>query len=232
MEQATSDFRMALKFYDRLFDLLTEHKKNLFTTLIEYRTNHIAWLADNFYHEQNSSAIIRSADCFGYNTVFVIEDKYRFKVNEEIAMGAQKWVNTVIFQVGNVDYGQAIHAIKQSGYKLIAATPHINGLSVENLDIRKPICIAMGSERHGHHPEILEEADGFVAIPMEGFSESLNVSVTAGVLMYTLKKRLKSEGIDWQLSDADKKRQILIWMLKTIPSAQKMVERWIQEEAN
>lgn len=231
MEKEDLDLKRAMQFYNRLFDLLTEHKKKLFTSLIERRTDHIAWLADNFYHEQNSSAVIRSADCFGYNTVFVIEDKYRFKVNKEIAMGAQKWVNTEIFQAGIDGYDYAITAIKQRGYKLIAATPHVDGVSIEELDISQPTCIALGSERHGHNSKILEAADGYVAVPMEGFSESLNVSVTAGIMMYILKKRLKDEGIKWQLSEEAKKEQMLIWMLKTIPSAEKMVERWIQEQS-
>lgn len=218
-----------LEFFDRLYDLLTDHKKQLFSKLVKERTRYIAWLADNLYHEQNASAIIRSADCFGFSEIYVLEDKYRYKVNEEIAMGAQKWVRPKALHAENGTYENAIKTIKSKGYKLIATSPHADGHTLEDLDISTPICIALGSERHGLHPEIMQHADGFVMIPMVGFTESLNVSVTAGILMYRLRKRLEEEKIKWQLSAEEEKEQLFEWALTTVPNARKMINRWLQE---
>lgn len=220
-----------LKYCDRLFDLLTDHKKELFSQIVKQRTKHITWLTDNVYHEQNSSAIIRSADCFGYSEVFVLENTNSYKVNKEIAMGAQKWVITRSFQSDDKSYLSAIRHIKDLGYRLIAADHSEKACTLEDLDISTPLCIALGSERHGLHPDILESAEGSVGIPMMGFTESLNVSVTAGILMYRLRKRLETEGVEWQLTENQQKELIFIWMLRTIPNALGMIERWIEDDS-
>ncbi|MFN3950778.1 MAG: TrmH family RNA methyltransferase [Thermaurantimonas sp.] len=225
------DEQLDLQYFDRLFDLLTEHKKSLFAQIVKQRTNHIAWLTDNLYHEQNSSAIVRTADCFGYNKVFILEDKYHYKVNKEIAMGAQKWVIHHTIHVEANRYTSAVQKIKDLGYRLIAASHHSKETTLENLDISSPLCIALGSERHGLHQDIMESADGFVHIPMMGFTESLNVSVTAGILMYGLRKRLESEVTMWQLTPMEEKETIFQWMLKTIPNASKMIQRWNEDES-
>lgn len=219
-----------LSYFDRLYNLLTDHKKNLFSQIVRQRTNYIAWLTDNLYHEQNSSAIVRTADCFGYNKIFVLEDKYSYKINKEIAMGAQKWVSSCRLHALNDSYLSAIQKIKDQGYRLIAASHQTDGSTLEDLDISTPLCIALGSERHGLHHEIVECADGFVRVPMMGFTESLNVSVTAGILMYRLRKRLDAEEIHWQLTSLQERELIFSWMLKTIPNATEMLERWIGEE--
>ncbi|GCD77629.1 tRNA (guanosine(18)-2'-O)-methyltransferase [Thermaurantimonas aggregans] len=220
-----------IEFFDRLYDLLTDHKKQLFSKLVKERTRRISWLADNLYHEQNASAIIRSADCFGFSEIYVLEDKYRYKVNEEIAMGAQKWVRPKALHAENGKYESALKIIKSKGYRIIAASPHASGNTLEDLDLSTPLCIALGSERHGLHPEIIQQADGFVMIPMVGFTESLNVSVTAGILMYRLRKRLIEENIPWQLTPEQEKEQLFEWALKTVPNAQKMIKRWFEEKA-
>lgn len=215
-----------LHYFDRLFDLLTDHKKNLFAKIVKQRTAHIAWLTENLYHEQNSSAVVRTADCFGYSEVYVLEDKFKYKINDEIAMGAQKWVITQSIISENGAYTPALQRIKNKGYKLIAATPHVDGCTPDHLDLSSPLCIALGAERHGLHPDILAEADGYVRIPMLGFTESLNVSVTAGILMYRLRQRMEIENIRWQLSPKQEKELLYKWMLRTIPNAKKMVQRW------
>jgi len=72
---------------------------------------------------------------------------------------------------------------------------------------------------HGISKEIEEKADGLVKIPMYGFTESFNISVSAAICIYSLTSRLRKSNIDWQLSDNEKLEIKLQWLRNTIKDA-------------
>jgi tRNA (guanosine-2'-O-)-methyltransferase len=216
--------------HQALFDCLTDHKKKLFESKSALRTHYIRWAVEDVEHEQNASALLRTADSLGYDEVFVFEDKYNFQVQPNIAKRADKWVQTHVLSRSN-DLKDTLHQFKNQGVKIVATSPHKAAYNPENIPIDKPFVVFLGSEREGLSQDIIDVADYQLRIPMVGFSESMNVSVSAGILMYTLRKRLEKELVEgaWLHGKNERLKREIHWAQKTIPSADKMINRWEQE---
>ena len=108
--------------------------------------------------------------------------------------------------------------VKKKGYQIIATTPHDNDCLLEDFDISKPSALCFGTERDGLSDEILKQADGFLKIPMVGFTESLNISVSAAIIIQNLTNRLRNTDIKWQLSELEILEKRLLWAKNSINS--------------
>ena len=112
--------------------------------------------------------------------------------------------------------------------KLVATCPHEAAFAPEDLPLDKPVALLMGSEHEGLSDYALEYADYAVKIPMTGFLESFNVSVSAAVCLYILTRRLKEQDIPWQLSDAEKTHLRLDWLTMSSRSSEALVEQFLK----
>ena len=151
--------------------------------------------------------------------------RYGKSIDKEIAMGAQKWVD--INQFDSVS--NCISTLKNKGYQIIATTPHENDCLLEDFDISKPSALFFGTERDGLSPEILEKADGFLKIPMVGFTESLNISVSAAIIIQDLTNRLRRSNIDWKLSADEILEKRLAWAKNSIKDIKRIEARYFEE---
>lgn len=213
-----------------LFACITENKQTLFREKSQLRTRYIRWAAEDVEHEQNASALLRTADSLGYDEVHVFEAKYKFQVQPNIAKRADKWVDTYLHN-RDKDLSNKLQDFKNQGLKIVATTPHQGAYSPETLPLEEPMVIFLGSERDGLSQEIIEKSDYKLSIPMLGFSESMNVSVSAGILMYTLRKRMENEltPAQWLHSASHRMHRERVWAQKTVPHADEMVARWEQD---
>jgi tRNA (guanosine-2'-O-)-methyltransferase len=180
-----------------LENILTDNRKERFLNVLKNRTKHFTVVVEDVFQMHNASAVMRSCEIFGIQELNVIEQRYGKSIDKEIAMGAQKWVD--INQFDNVT--KCIDNLKNQGYQIIATTPHENDCLLDDFDISKPSALFFGTERDGLSEEILQKADGFLKIPMVGFTESLNISVSAAIIIQNLTNRLRSSDIEWHLSE-------------------------------
>ena len=127
-------------------------------------------------------------------------------------MGAQKWVDITSYDNSK----NCIASLKEKGYQIIATTPHANDNLIHEFDITKPAALFFGTEKEGLSQEILDQADGFLKIPMVGFTESLNISVSAAIILQNLTNRLRLSTIEWELSEDEKLEKRIDWAKKTI----------------
>ena len=211
---------------DYLLTFFTERRRNLFDTVISKRTRHFTVVTEDVYQLHNTSAVMRSCDVFGIQDLHVVEEKLGKKVDREIAMGAQKWVNLHRYQ----SVSNCMDTLKDQGYQIIATTPHNNATLIHDYDITKKAAFFFGKERDGLTPEVLERADGFLKIPMYGFTESLNLSVSAAIILQSVVTRLKQSSIDWSLSEEEKQEILLHWTRMTIKSVDQITERFYKEK--
>src|SRR5690606_21180186 len=130
---------------------------------------------EDVYQLHNTSAVIRSCDVFGIQQLHVIEEQYGERLDKNIAMGAEKWVDVHRYETA-VD---CIDRLKSDGYKIIATSPHQTSYPLNEFDVSQKSVICFGTERSGLSSTIMDQADGYIHIPMEGFAESLNISVSA-----------------------------------------------------
>ena len=214
------------KLLEHLESYLTEQRKNRFTEILSQRTKHFTVATEDVYQLHNTSAVIRSCDVFGIQEVNIIEEQNTKQIDREIAMGAQKWVDLNRYN----SVKEAISDLKHKGYQIVATTPHKNDSVLHNFDVTKKSCFFFGRETEGLSQEVIDAADCFLKIPMVGFTESLNISVSAAIILQEVTTRLKQTDINWRLTKYERMEKRLDWCKKTIKSYEEIVERYYQSQ--
>lgn len=216
---------MDLALFHYLQTYLTDRRKDLFQQVLAERTRHFTVATEDVYQLHNTSAVMRTCDIFGIQDLHVVEEISGKRVDKEIAMGAQKWVS--LKRYGSIT--DSIKFLRNSGYQIIATTPHNDSTLLHEFDIFKKSVFFFGKESEGLSDTVMNTADGFLKIPMYGFTESLNISVSAAIILQSLVTRLKQSEVKWQLSQKEKWEIEIEWMLKTIKSSDKIIERYRKE---
>lgn len=216
-----------LDYLGYLENMLTDSRKEKFLKVLQNRTNHFTVVVEDVFQMHNTSAVMRSCEVFGIQEVHVIEQRYGKRIDKEIALGAQKWVD--INRFDNIT--DCITAIKNKGYQIVATTPHENDCLLEDFDISKPSALFFGTERDGLSEEVLQKADGFLKIPMVGFTESLNISVSAAIIIQNLTNQLRDSGINWQLSADEILEKRLDWTKNSIKDIKRIEARYYEERS-
>lgn len=201
---------------------LTEKRKALFKKVLEDRTRHFTVVLEDIYQQHNASAVVRSCDIFGVQDLHVIENKYVNKVSRHVAKGSQKWLTFHRYRQDTNNTQECIENLRNLGYQIIATTPHNESCLLQDFDLSKKSAFVFGVEKEGVSEEIMEQADGYLKIPMVGFTESLNISVAAAIILQNLSTRLRESSIDWGLAEHEKDELYLEWVEKTIKNVEKI----------
>jgi tRNA (guanosine-2'-O-)-methyltransferase len=215
-----------LAYLDFLENILTDNRKEKFLKVLQNRTNHFTVAIEDVFQMHNASAVMRSCEVFGIQELNVIEQRYGKSIDKEIAMGAQKWVDINSFDTVSA----CITDLRNKGYQIIATTPHENDCLLEDFDVSKPSALFFGTERDGLSEEILQQADGFLKIPMVGFTESLNISVSAAIILQDLSTRLRNSNVSWQLSEDEILNKRLAWAKNSIKDIKRIEARYYSDE--
>ena len=222
-----------LQLINYLEQFVSENRRAAFKQVLEKRTKHFTVAIEDIYQPHNASAVVRSCDIFGVQTVNVIQNKYAFHASNRVARGAQKWLDFNYFKDKKNNNSLAcIDFLKQQGYQIIATTPHNDSCLLPEFDISKPAAFFFGVEKQGLSQDVLANADGFLKIPMVGFTESLNISVAAAIILYNLTERLRESSINWRLSEDEKTAYYLLWLEKSIKNISKIKEHYYNVIAN
>ena len=161
---------------------ISEERKERFLEVLAKRTRFLAVAIEDVYQLHNTSAVIRSCDAFGIQDVHVVENRFGKRLDKNIAMGAEQWVDVHRYQTTT----QCMEALKEKGYQIIATTPHNDSNLLADAKITSKTALFFGTEKEGLSQAVLEQADGFLKVPMVGFSESLNISVSAALIIQQL----------------------------------------------
>ncbi len=214
-----------IKLLEYLETYLTENRKQRFDAVLSQRTKHFTVATEDVYQLHNTSAVMRSCDVFGIQELQIIEEINSKRIDKEIAMGSQKWVDLIRFN--NVQ--DCIENLKSRGYQIVATTPHKNDCLLEEFDVSKKSCFFFGREIAGLSDTILKQADCFLKIPMVGFTESLNISVSAAIILQHVTTKLKQTNSNWQLTTEEQHEKRLDWIKKTVKSSDEIVNRYYQK---
>lgn len=217
------------KFLNYLEEFVTDKRKETFAKVLAERTRHFTVVLEDIYQPHNSSAVIRSCDIFGIQDVHVIQNKYSSKVSKHVAKGSQKWLDIKKYNQGATNTQDCLDVLRNDGYQIIATTPHNESCFLHEFDITKKSAFVFGVEKEGVSEYTMNQADGFLKIPMVGFTESLNISVAAAIILQDITTKLRASTIDWQLSDQEKALLYYEWVQKSIKSITKITERYHTE---
>lgn len=219
---------MKKQILDEFYKIITDNKKEMFDRIAAERTRHVTVVLENVYQEHNASAVLRTCDCFGIQELHVIEKDNQYKVQRDIALGAGRWVDMYNFNEGNHVTKDCIAKLKTKGYQIIATSPHTEK-TVDELDLSKPMAFVFGTERRGISDEVKELADDFVKIPMYGFTESFNVSVSVAILLSSVRARLEKEPFFWKLNEAEQIELKTKWCKKILNGGDALERHFIEK---
>lgn len=208
--------------FEYLQTYLTDRRKQLFKKVLAERTRHFTVVTEDVYQLHNTSAVMRSCEVFGIQDLHVVEEIEGKRVDKEIAMGAQKWVS--LYRYNTI--AQCMEKLKREGYQLIATTPHHDSMMLQDFDISRKTALFFGKEDVGLSNTVLENADGFLKIPMYGFTESLNISVSAAIILQDVVTRMRRINIDWRLSDEEIRQLEMDWTQRSIKSVKEIIEHY------
>lgn len=214
-----------LKYFE---GYLTENRKALFKKVLEDRTRHFTVVLEDIFQPHNASAVIRTCDIFGIQDVHAIENKYTNKVSRHVAKGSQKWITSKRYKSDANNTQICLNTLREKGYQIIATTPHNNSCLLQDFDVTKKSAFVFGVEAEGVSNYVKDNADGFLKIPMVGFTESLNISVAAAIILQDVTTKLRMSNVDWKLSEEEKEILYLDWVRKTIKNVDKIEQHYYQ----
>jgi len=214
-----------LQLFNYLQEYLTPRRRDLFKKILAQRTRHFTVVTEDVYQLHNTSAVMRTCDVFGIQDLHVVEELVSKRIDKEIAMGAQKWVN--LYRHDSIQ--ECINTCKKNGYQIIATTPHNESQFLHEFDPSVKSAFFFGKESEGLSDTVLNQADGFLKIPMYGFTESLNISVSAAIILQDVVTRMKQLEVDWQLSDSEKLELEMQWTKNTIKSTDAIIKRYYEK---
>jgi tRNA (guanosine-2'-O-)-methyltransferase len=170
-----------------LGEFVSDSKKQLIDRILEFRTRHITVVLEDIFQPHNASAVIRSCDCFGIQDLHIIENRNEYILNPNVTQGSSKWVDLIRHNKPEEDNTRhCLQALKDQGYKLIATAPHEQGLDIHDLPLDQKFALVFGTELEGLSPQALKACDQTVRLPMYGFTESFNISVSVALCLHTV----------------------------------------------
>lgn len=216
---------MKTKLLKHLSSFVTPKRLELFNAVIENRTNYVTVVLEDIFQPQNASAVLRTCDCFGIQNVHIIENRNEFEVDKEVAMGSSKWLTLHKYHRKKDNSLHTIKMLRKKGYRIVATSPHLNDQELHEFDIDKgKTAFVFGSELPGISDVILQEADEYVKIPMFGFTESFNISVSAAIILHHITLKLRNSTTDWQLTEEEKENLKIQWLRNSIKSS-RLIEK-------
>jgi len=205
---------------EEFYKIITPNKVEMFDRIASLRTKYLTIALENIYQEHNASAVLRSCDCFGLQEMHVIEKGFQYSVQRDIALGAGRWVDLFNYNLGENPTDDCILNLQNRGYKIVATTPHTDAHTIHDLPIDQPLAFFFGTERRGLSQEVIERSDYQVKIPMYGFTESFNISVSVAILLQTIRQRLEKSNLDWKLTSEEQISLKIKWCRKILNGGQ------------
>lgn len=190
--------------------LVQERRRERMKEVFAARLQSVCVVFDDPFDPHNGAAVLRSSEAFGVQRVHVIERGQPFLVSSGVSRGAEKWLDVY----KHTKTATALTALKEQGYLLAGAHPEGTLLPSDLRSIER-VAIVLGNEHRGIHPELESQCDLRVRVPMRGFVESLNVSVTAAVLLSAATAGRKGD-----LSDIDQRRLYARGLYFSVPRAE------------
>lgn len=223
---------MEKQIIEHLSRFATKERVNNFLKVIAQRTKYIAVIIEDVYQSHNASAVLRSCDCFGVQDVNIIENLNRYEINPQVALGSYKWLSINNFNQENVNNTKvAIDTLRNQGYRIVATTPHENDTNLDDFNLEKgKFALLFGTELTGLSPLALENSDEFLKIPMFGFTESLNISVSAAIILQNLTDKIRKSNINWNLTEHESDLVMIDWLKKSVNNSDLIIERFIKNK--
>jgi tRNA (guanosine-2'-O-)-methyltransferase len=211
---------------DYLDGFVSERRKGRLVEVLEERTNHLTVVLEDVYQSHNFSAVLRSADIFGIQNIHFIENRNKYKISEDVSMGSTQWLTLNRYQKFENNTRECITQLKNKGYRIVATSLNERSVTLDQLNVDKPIALIFGTELTGISEDVQDMADEFVYLPMFGFTESFNISVCAALCMHELSTKIRAQVPDYKLTESEKKEIYLEWLKVSVKKHELMIKEF------
>ena len=214
-----------------LSQFVTESKKCRIEEVLANRTCHLTVVLEDIFQPHNASAVLRSCECFGLQNVHIIENRFEYRVNPDVTLGSTKWLHLHRYREEGVNNTLAcINKLKSQGYRIAATTLGNESIALNDLPVDQKIALCFGTEEDGLTEEAIALSEYRVKIPMWGFTQSFNISVSAALCLFDLTTRMRSSGIDWSLTEQEKEDLRILWYQKSIRNAELVTKNFLENK--
>lgn len=223
---------LKLELIEHLSQFITSERLDLFQEKLKERSNRVTLVLEDVFQSRNISAAMRSADCFGIQNIHIIENKNNFSKDETVSLGAGKWINIIRYNSEENNTLNCLKKLKEEGYQIIATSPHNTDISLEEVDVKNnKIAILLGTELSGLSEEALTFADKRMKINMYGFTESLNISVSAAICCQSVSSKMREESTNWEVTEEEKTDILLNWIRNSIKSGKQIEQKFLEDKS-
>ena len=181
-------------------------------TVVKNRSKNLVTVMENIYDRGNTSAVMRSAEAFGFHLFFQIIPKAVFKSSKRVTQGADKWLVHRRFKTT----GDCLKELKTKNYK-IYVTDLEGGRPIDQVSFDKPVALCFGNEKTGASRELVQRADERIYLPMEGFVQSFNISVAAALCFQFIYGQHQKKQVS-PLSPGEQKRLMACYLYRSCGS--------------
>lgn len=192
-------------------------------TRVNLRTRYMTMCLEDIFYPHNASAVIRSAEAFGIQDIHAVQSLCHFSPSKDIVRGTDQWINLRRWDTTP----ELVGHLREQGYRIVVTSPHQGGHTPDTFDIHQgPFALFMGTEKTGISEWLASQADQYIQIPMVGFAESLNISVSAAIIASRLTERLRAEeGLQWQISTNERDELLYQWLRCSIKDVDNILNR-------
>lgn len=204
---------------------VSDRRAQLLQQVLDQRTRHLTVVLEDIYQAQNASAVLRTCECFGIQDVHIIENANPYTLNPRVVMGSSKWLTIRQYNDDVNNSKQCLSHLREQGYRVLATSVSPDAIALDEVSISEKTALVFGTELKGISDTVKQEADQLVTIPMYGFTESFNISVSAAIVLSNLSHKMRSSGIDWHLSRGEREKVELSWLKGIVRRADLILEQ-------
>lgn len=192
--------------------VISEKRAERFRQVLMRRTKKLSVVVEDCHDQHNATAIIRSCDAFGIDTIHIVSSHQRFKINKQVSRGTHNFMEILIHK----SIEDAYNLLKKENYLIFAsdltAPKVIHTNDLQKLYLTNPIALVFGEESSGLSEKASQLADGHFMIPMAGFAQSLNVSVALAVAVYAIRGKELCDDANGNLNKEEQLHRYTKWV--------------------
>ncbi len=215
---------------EHLLQFVTPEKRARMETVVENRTCHVRVVLEDIFQPHNASAVMRSCECFGIQHLHVIENKNEYTLNREVTMGSTNWIHLHRHreQAGD-NTADCMNQLRKAGYKIVATSLDPASVPLSALPLEEKFSLWFGTEEHGLTDQVLDAADAHVHIPMLGFTQSFNISVSAAICLHEIRRRLQMEEINCTLNPQERREVFRLWLRSSVKNCEIIEQAFLRK---
>jgi tRNA (guanosine-2'-O-)-methyltransferase len=215
MNQLPPDPKLRAALLEELANFVTDNKRGKMAKVLDMRTRQVTIVLEDIYQSQNASATLRTADCMGLQDIYIIENYNDYQLNPEVSLGASKWLDLHRFNEAEANNTEiCFKHLREKGFRIVGTSLAADSLHPADLPLEQPLALVFGNEEYGLSEYAQQHTDLNIKIPMYGFTQSFNISVSVAISLSHVVEALHRSELAWQLSDAEKQEILLRWYKK------------------